>query len=115
MRIDAKKLRYLLEFFASLYTKKSVSRLVKQLKELQDTLGGFNDMELQRARLTSFADQLMTAGGARPETIFAIGRLADLMAARQDDYRREFATRFASFADRESWKLYRRLFAGDGQ
>jgi CHAD domain-containing protein len=114
VRIDAKKLRYLLEFFADLYQKKDVSRLVKQLKELQDILGGCNDMEVQKARLTSFADQLMTAGGARPETIFAIGRLADLMAARQDAYRRDFASKFDAFADRDSRKLYRNLFAGGG-
>ena len=114
VRIDAKKLRYLLEFFASLYGKRNIGRLVKQLKELQDILGGFNDMEVQRSRLTSFADQLMTAGGAGPETIFAIGRLADVMAERQDGYRREFASSFGAFADRDSQKLYRKLFAGTG-
>jgi CHAD domain-containing protein len=114
VRIDAKKLRYLLEFFADLYPKREISRLVKQLKELQDTLGGCNDMEVQRGRLTSFADQLMTAGEAPPATIFAIGRLADLMAARQDGYRRHFASSFSAFADRDSRKLYRELFAGTG-
>lgn len=114
VRIDAKKLRYLLEFFADLYPKRDISRLVKQLKELQDILGGCNDMEVQKARLTSFADQLMTAGEARPETIFAIGRLADLMAARQDAYRRDFASIFDAFANRDSQKLYRELFAGTG-
>jgi hypothetical protein len=36
------------------------------------------------------------------------------MAARQDGYRRHFASSFSAFADRDSRKLYRKLFAGGG-
>jgi hypothetical protein len=36
----------------------------------------------------------------------------DAAAARQDDYRREFADRFSSFASRDSRALYARLFGG---
>jgi len=112
LRINAKKLRYLLEFFASLYPEVALARLVKELKGFQDVLGGFNDMELQRARFVAIADQLIASGRARPEALFAVGRLVDAAAARQGDYRREFADRFSSFASRDSRALYARLFGG---
>lgn len=112
LRINAKKLRYLLEFFASLYPEPELARLVKELKGFQDVLGGFNDMELQRARFVAIADELIASGHARPEALFAVGRLVDAAAARQDDYRREFAERFSAFASRDSRALYARLFGG---
>lgn len=110
LRIDAKKLRYLLEFFASLYPLKTVSPLVRELKRLQDILGGFNDMEIQQARLAELADHFIAAGEARSETVFEMGRLADAMADRQEEYRHAFSKRFASFAGADSRRLYRKTF-----
>ncbi len=56
LRIDCKKLRYLLEFFSSIFPHKSVAPAVRQLKELQDNLGDFVDFSVQlhflRERLT---------------------------------------------------------------
>jgi CHAD domain-containing protein len=112
LRIDAKKLRYLLEFFASLYPKKSVSGLVRELKQVQDILGGFNDMEVQQRRLAEFADELMSSGNVGSETVFAMGRLADAMSERQEQLRRNFSEQFASFAGDDCRKLYRRTFGG---
>ncbi len=43
VRIDAKKLRYAAEFFASLYPPKRVRRYVDALEDLQDILGALND------------------------------------------------------------------------
>jgi CHAD domain-containing protein len=113
LRIDAKKLRYLLEFFASLYPKKTVSKLVRELKQVQDILGGFNDMEVQQRRLAELADELMSSGNVRSETVFAMGRLADAMGERQEQLRRTFSEQFASFASEESRKLCRRTFGGN--
>ena len=45
LRIEAKKLRYLMEFFASLFPHNQMRKLVGQLKRLQDNLGEFNDLE----------------------------------------------------------------------
>lgn len=112
LRIDAKKLRYLLEFFSSLYGKKTIARLVKELKLLQDILGGFNDMAVQQRRLGEFADQLTATGDAPASTVLAMGRLAAAMDERQQAYRRQFARRFTDFASDESRKLYRSTFGG---
>ena len=102
----------LILLFASLYPEPELTRLVKELKGFQDVLGGFNDMELQRARFVAIADELIVSGHARPEALFAVGRLVDAAAARQDDYRREVADRFSSFSSRDSRALYARLFGG---
>jgi CHAD domain-containing protein len=55
LRIDCKKLRYLLEFFAELFPKKTLKPLLKQLKSLQDILGQFNDYSVQQKFLSTLA------------------------------------------------------------
>ena len=110
LRIDAKKLRYLLEFFADLYPEETARRLVKELKRLQDSLGGFNDMAVQRARLASFAEELTASGKAGPGTEVSMARVAQAMAERQNGHRRDFADRFASFASADNCRLYRETF-----
>ena len=46
LRIECKKLRYLLEFFSSLYSEDEILQLINALKRLQDNLGDFNDLEV---------------------------------------------------------------------
>jgi len=111
LRIDAKKLRYLIEFFGELYPKETVRLLVMDLKRVQDILGGFNDMVVQRARLAAMADELTALGETNPHTIFAMSRLAEAMAERQEEHRRAFADRFACFAGADNRRLYRETFS----
>jgi CHAD domain-containing protein len=113
LRIDAKKLRYLLEFFGSLWPKKTTARLVKELKQFQDILGGSNDMAVQQRHLAVFAETLMAEGSTQAGTVFAMGRLADAMAARQETYAQAFAERFELFAGEASRELYHTTFGGD--
>jgi CHAD domain-containing protein len=112
LRIDAKKLRYLLEFFGGLYPAKTTSRLVRELKQFQDILGESHDMAVQRQHLAGFAETLMAEGSARADTMFAMGRLADAMSARQSASTDAFANRFDVFANRKSRKLYQKTFGG---
>jgi CHAD domain-containing protein len=110
LRIDAKKLRYLLEFFRSLYPDKDIDRLVRELKGLQDVLGGFNDKEVQQGRLVGFARQLSGTDEDHAPTLIAMGRLTAVIADRQKAYRRDFANRFEAFAHSKSQARYQRLF-----
>ena len=112
LRIDAKKLRYLLEFFGGLYAEKTVARLVKELKLFQDILGGSNDMAVQQRHLAVFAETLMAEGSTRAGTVFAMGRLADTMAERQEVFVKAFAARFHLFAGDASRRLYKKTFGG---
>ncbi len=54
VRIEGKQTRYCVEFFASLYPKRSVRRHIKGLSALQDCLGGLNDGLVADALLTRF-------------------------------------------------------------
>ena len=65
LRIDCKKLRYLLEFFSSLFPDDQMKMLIKQLKQLQDNLGDFNDLSVQQDFLTGYLEtiKLQTTAG----------------------------------------------------
>lgn len=58
IRIECKKLRYLLYFFDGLFDRKKVKQAGKQLKRLQDTLGTFNDLTVQGHYLESYLDEI---------------------------------------------------------
>ena len=55
LRKRGKELRYLLEFFGSLYEPTALRRAVKDLRGLQDGLGDFQDAEVQRIVIREFA------------------------------------------------------------
>ncbi|UCH85418.1 MAG: CHAD domain-containing protein [Candidatus Latescibacterota bacterium] len=108
LRIDCKKLRYMLEFFASLYPPKIVGGFVKQLKRLQDNLGEFNDLSVQQSELRSF---LQTAGAdASVATAAAIGALVAKLEHRQQVVRLQFAAAFDSFAGPQNQKRFDKMF-----
>ncbi len=97
LRIECKKLRYLLEFAASLYPPGEVEALIKHLKGLQDNLGEFNDLSVQHERLRASLDAITSRGRRGREEAAAIGGLITALDARQAQVREEFATAFARF------------------
>lgn len=111
LRIDCKKLRYLLEFFASLYPPAEIDGLVRELKRLQDNLGEFNDLSVQQAYLLRVAEELSVKDPRTPKALVATGALVDALARKQEEVRSEFAARFQAFASKQNRKAYRRLFA----
>jgi CHAD domain-containing protein len=115
MRIRGKKLRYLLEFFRSLYPEQAISGLVAELKRLQDNLGDLNDYQVQRQSLQRFAAEMAEEGSAPLPTQLAMGRLLAHLDGGQAAERSRFGKRFGRFASRENRKTFARLFSpGDG-
>ncbi len=98
LRKRFKELRYLLEFFSSLYDRRTVAALVKDMKGLQDNLGEFQDTEVQQHAVHGYADRLIAEGATPAATIMALGRLTGSLEARSQRARSEFATRFGAFA-----------------
>jgi CHAD domain-containing protein len=105
LRIHGKKLRYLLEFFASLFPAREIGALVRRLKGLQDNLGEHNDLVVQREHLRS---ELAAVAGL--EEAAAIEALLDVLSVRQRQVRREFAGAFGDFAGAEVSAHFEQLF-----
>lgn len=114
LRKTCKKLRYLLEFFRSLYPRKKVDRLISALKGLQDNLGDFQDFQVQSEALELFSRRMEQEGKAPPRTYMAMGRIVEGLHWRSLEARREFRKRFRGFTRRANRDLFRKLFRPKG-
>ena len=110
LRKSCKKLRYLIEFFQSMYTAKQARELVKVIKVLLDNLGNFQDLEVQSHTLQHFAEQMLEEGKVAPGTLLAMGALIGGLAERQQDARDHFARIFAGFDTPEHRTQFKTLF-----
>ncbi|HHH40253.1 MAG TPA: CHAD domain-containing protein [Sedimenticola sp.] len=114
LRKSCKKLRYLIEFFRSIYPSKEVAQAIKEIKVLLDNLGNHQDLEVQAHKLREFAHQMVAEGQVPPDTLLAMGMLVDGLLERQRLARAEFQARFAAFAAASNTKLFTGLFGRPG-
>jgi CHAD domain-containing protein len=98
LRKRCKELRYALEFFASLCDPAIHRQAVRELKDLQDCLGTFQDCQVQQEKIFSIAAAMTGPGQAPARALLAMGDLAAQIAVREHRARGEFAGRFAEFA-----------------
>lgn len=111
LRKDCKKLRYLMEFFQSLYPEESIKPVIKSLKLLQENLGDFQDLEVQSDSLMGFSRDMMAEGGTPAETFVAMGVLVDGLLRRQREARQAFAACFAAFSAKPNQAACKALFS----
>jgi len=111
LRIHCKKLRYLMEFFASLFHQETINSLIEQLKRLQDNLGDFNDLRVQEEYLLTVAKQLPANRGQSEKIFLAIGSLVGALAGDRQIVRNAFAETFADFSAPANKELFQNLFA----
>jgi CHAD domain-containing protein len=109
LRKDCKKLRYLMEFFQSLYPKPEIRELIKQLKVLLDNLGEFQDLQVQAEALETFGEQMQQAG-APARSLMAMGILVGNLLTRQEQAREDFFALFTNFDSEENVQAFKRLF-----
>jgi CHAD domain-containing protein len=108
LRIECKKLRYLLEFFFSLFPKNEIGSIIKHLKKLQDNLGNFNDLCVQQQSLREFSEKFDS--GSKNITI-STGGLIAVLYQKQNETRKEFTNTFKQFVGDENSKLFNKLFS----
>lgn len=108
LRIECKKLRYLLEFFAELFPAKQIKKLIKLLKVLQDNLGRFNDFSVQRNFLLQLAQKKISA-----EELASIHGLAAVLFNKQNHERNLVTANIAIFLDKPVDTQFRRLLNTD--
>jgi CHAD domain-containing protein len=109
LRKECKKLRYLMEFFQSLYPKPEIRRLIKEVKMLLDNLGRFQDLHVQAESLEAFGRQMMKEG-APANALMAMGILVGKLLEQQAEARREFNDLFVGFNSAANRRAFHKLF-----
>ncbi len=110
LRIACKKLRYMLEFFASLYPQDKITALIKHLKKLQDNLGDFNDLSVQQQDLRASLARFKRSKDDSTGLQIALGGLIAVLYQKQLQVRRAFARTFAAFDSDGNRELFESLF-----
>jgi len=115
LRIEAKKLRYLLEFFSSLFEQDKMHELLRKLRQLQDNLGEHNDLVLQQRYLEESAGLMTEKGLPAVKTILAMGILIGKLNEKETHVKRAFAKIFKRYAAKNTQKEFRSLLNPVGE
>jgi CHAD domain-containing protein len=110
LRKSCKTLRYLIEFFASLYPGGKIQRVLEALKRLQDNLGEYQDLHIHGELLASTRGLMAEQGHLTPESDAAIARIVRAVALRGGECRERFRKRYAVFGGEGHERLFKRLF-----
>jgi len=110
LRIECKKLRYLIEFFSSLFPPEKIADLLKQMRKLQDNLGDFNDLSIQCEQLLDISAELEAGDERYTKSILAIGSLVGLLEREKGQVKDKFVDTFAGFSSKGNRELYKELF-----
>jgi CHAD domain-containing protein len=97
LRKDAKRLRYLLECFGSLFPGELVNPVVRELKGLQDVLGAYQDSQVQAEAMERIGQAMMERAGVPAATLLAMGSIVEHLDNTGREARDHFAQRFGQF------------------
>src|SRR5882724_753947 len=100
LRIACKKLRYVLEFFVSLFPGKKTAILVEHLRTLQDNLGRWHDLLVQQEDLRHFAMTFSGPDQQAHNTLRAIDSLINILEEEKQTVGQALPAIFAAFASR---------------
>ncbi len=105
LRKTFKQLRYLMEFFSSLYPAVELRVLTQSLTDIQDNLGLFNDRHFQVAMVQAFIQQCKNE-----EAIKASVQLIQILQQQQDEAGKNFKDSYKIYASSASQKKFNELF-----
>jgi CHAD domain-containing protein len=106
LRIECKKLRYMMEFFAELFPKSRIRELIKTLKKLQTILGDFNDYSVQKEFLAAYGQTHKKS----VQLAAAINGLIAVLHQKQIQERAKVKQAFAEFNQQEVVHEFNELF-----
>ena len=113
VRINAKKLRYLVDVAPTFCDATDLDRILAALKKLQRVLGDFNDAQVQQERLLDCGRALVASGGP-PGALLAVWRLAEQSRQRRERLRGEVADGLSGFNAPDIRSACRRAFKDAG-
>ena len=106
LRIECKKLRYMMEFFAELFPKKRIRQLIKSLKKLQTILGDFNDYSVQKEFLADYEKHHKKSS----DVSAAINGVIAVLHQKQLAERTKVQQAFSAFNDDDTAAEFQALF-----
>jgi CHAD domain-containing protein len=109
LRIDCKKLRYLMEFFAPLYPDQ-LAASINNLKKLQTDLGDFNDLSVQIDTLQNKISRMSFKRNNQPETAASLGGLIAILTHKKDLLRHNFKEAFSEFSSKSNLDYFETQF-----
>src|SRR5262249_50593735 len=109
VRIDTKKLRYLIDATPTFYDPADLECNLRALRKLQHALGDLNDAYVQEKQLLEHEHALDLAG-QRPGAVLALGRLAGQCRQGREQLRKRVAERLARFRAHDTQSACRRAF-----
>ncbi|MDD1613353.1 MAG: CHAD domain-containing protein [Methylococcaceae bacterium] len=110
LRKSCKKLRYLMEFFQSLYHENQINHFIKNLKGLQEVLGNFQDYAVQENALKLFSEEMLN-NNIHANTLLAMGVLIQNLDTLRSNARKDFSSKFATFKHEENQSAFKSLLA----
>ena len=110
LRKTCKKLRYLMEFFQSLYPTNKIKTLIKSLKGPQEVLGNFQDYEVQEDALRKFSEEMMNLQSVSTATFLAMGVLVQKLDEKRCQARHDFSIHFLEFKAPSNQTIFKSLF-----
>ena len=109
LRIDCKKLRYSLEFFASLYPDDSAES-ISRLKTIQTLLGNFNDLSVQISELNRKINRLPAGKKSSIAMAASLGGLIAVLAINKDELRQNCLDALMKFAAESNNNFFNKVF-----
>ncbi|MGZ8955754.1 MAG: CHAD domain-containing protein [Methylovulum sp.] len=110
LRKSCKKLRYLMEFFQSLYHENQINHFINNLKGLQEVLGNFQDLAAQENTLKLFREEMLN-NHSPANTLLAMGVLIQNLETFRGNARKDFSSKFATFKHEENHSAFKSLLA----
>lgn len=110
LRKSMKKLRYLIEYFQSVYPKSEMKQALKLLKLWLSSLGELQDLAVQIQTLRALGDE-QAANGASGASLQAITLLINILVERQQAARVVLNDNIKSFSRAKNHRHFTRLFA----
>jgi len=106
IRIECKKLRYLMEFFSELIAKEEGAALNKLLRRLQGRLGNFNDASVQQKSLLHYWEQKKSGS----HVALGLGGFVSILYQRQQQTRALIEESLEEFCGATTAAAFKRTF-----
>jgi CHAD domain-containing protein len=113
VRIEAKKLRHIIDATRSLHDDRDLARIVAGLKRMQNVLGEFNDAQAEERNLLICGQALLEAGEGEPGILLTVRRLAESAHDRAASLRPKVDCELSCFCEDDIRTDIRRLFKRD--